>query len=368
MSSLAKTRSDASISAARPSSRSSVGRPIDQPLASRTASGPRSGDLVADLVGAAASAWPAGTTRVTRPIRSASCGVDDPAGQDQLLGPRRRRRRAAGAACRRRPASRRGGPRAARASRAPTRRGCRSASASSSPPPSALPSIAAIVGIGSVARRSSTRAPRARARSRPPGPRVRLELLHVASRPRTPVAARRSRRRRGRRRARRPRASPAPRPARRAARASTRFSGGLSSSRWATCAELEVDTRPSRAAAAPRSPRRGPSARLAYTRRSVVAQSLGDARPEAHLRQDVALDVDARRDLDQHEPVVRELEHGPVRDVADLLAALARERAVERDLRGPRARTSAGCPRATTRTPRRRCRAPGPARSACRRS
>ena len=52
-----------------------------------------------------------------------------------------------------------------------------------------------------------------------------------------------------------------------------------------------------------------------------LAQIVGDARPEAHLPQDVALEIDARRDLGQHEPVVLEGEDRALRDVTDLLAA-----------------------------------------------
>ena len=50
------------------------------------------------------------------------------------------------------------------------------------------------------------------------------------------------------------------------------------------------------------------------------------------------------RDLDQHEAVVLEREHRPLGDVADLLAALAGEPAVERDLADRRARTCRGSP------------------------
>ena len=98
-------------------------------------------------------------------------GVEHPAGQDQLLGPRQPRRPAAGAACRRRPAS----PPAAPPGRPSFARSDATRmsqhSASSSPPPSALPSIAAIVGIGSVGQAARRRRSRARAAPGRPAPR-----------------------------------------------------------------------------------------------------------------------------------------------------------------------------------------------------
>ena len=64
----------------------------------------------------------------------------------------------------------------------------------------------------------------------------------------------------------------------------------------------------------------------------MVRRSVGHAGPEAHLTEDLTFHVDAGCDLDEHEPVVLEREHRPFGDVADLLSALARQPAVERDL------------------------------------
>ena len=125
-------------------------------LTSRTASGPRCAISVADLVRARAAAWPAGTTRLTRPMPFRLVRVDDPAGQRQLLGhadtdDARQPLGAAGAGRDGQPDL--GQPELARSDA--TRMS--QASASSSPPPSALPSIAAMVGIGRSARRLKAR-------------------------------------------------------------------------------------------------------------------------------------------------------------------------------------------------------------------
>ena len=80
-------------------------------------------------------------------------------------------------------------------------------SASSSPPPSALPSIAAMVGIGSSASRRAT-PDSSSCRARPRRTALGLELADVRAGREGPLAAARSRRPPGRRRARRPRASP----------------------------------------------------------------------------------------------------------------------------------------------------------------
>ena len=47
-----------------------------------------------------------------------------------------------------------------------------------------------------------------------------------------------------------------------------------------------------------------------------------DHRPEVHLREDVALDVDAGRDLDQLQPFGAQPEHAALGDVEHRLAAL----------------------------------------------
>src|SRR5260221_3172615 len=57
-----------------------------------------------------------------------------------------------------------------------------------------------------------------------------------------------------------------------------------------------------------------------------------DPWPEPHPAEDVPLEVDPRSDLGEDQAVVAEREDGPLRDVADLLPALTRELAVERDL------------------------------------
>ncbi len=49
-------------------------------------------------------------------------------------------------------------------------------------------------------------------------------------------------------------------------------------------------------------------------------QVVGDPWSEAHLRENVPLDVDSRRDLGQHEAVVGQGEDRPLGDVAHLLA------------------------------------------------
>ena len=95
-------------------------------------------------------------------------------------------------------------------------------------------------------------------------------------------------------------------------------------------AELEPDELAHGAGAAKSAAR--PIGPVAYRRAVHLAEVVGDARPEAHLPEDVALDVDPGRDLDQHQAVGLEREHRALGDVADLLAALAGEPAVERDL------------------------------------
>ena len=106
-----------------------------------------------------------------------------------------------------------------------------------------------------------------------------------------------------------------------------RLSGGLTSS---SGRPGRVRERPLAHGAAPKSAARpiGPGA---YSR-DPCHEGLGDAWPERHLAEHVALEVDAGRDLDEHEAVVGEGEDRSVGDVADLLAALARQVAVERDL------------------------------------
>ena len=57
-----------------------------------------------------------------------------------------------------------------------------------------------------------------------------------------------------------------------------------------------------------------------------------DDRPELHLRQDFALDVDAGRDLDQLEAVLGQLEHAAFGHVEHRLAARHRVAAGERPM------------------------------------
>src|SRR4029453_14304085 len=60
-----------------------------------------------------------------------------------------------------------------------------------------------------------------------------------------------------------------------------------------------------------------------------------DNRRESHLREDVALDVDARRNFHQFHAARSTPEHAALRDVQDRLALLGGIRAVERDLLDP---------------------------------
>ena len=55
-------------------------------------------------------------------------------------------------------------------------------------------------------------------------------------------------------------------------------------------------------------------------------------RPEGHMGQDVPLDVDARRNLDEFEPVLTEAEHAALGDEQHRLPVLGREPPAEGDL------------------------------------
>ena len=140
---------------------------------------------------------PAGTTSLTRPIRAASSASSTRPVRMQLLRPRhpddpRQALRAAGA--RRDREAHLGQPELRPLGRDPEV----AARASSRPPPRALPSIAAIVGIGRPASRVRDAAPRARAARGRPG-RAAPRTRRRATRPRTPARPARSRRPRGRR-------------------------------------------------------------------------------------------------------------------------------------------------------------------------
>ena len=167
-----------SSSAARPASMSSLDRGVDQALRLAHGERPAVGDLRAELAARRATAWPR---------RHDLVHEADPLG---LVGGRGRAR--SGSAPWPAPAPTTRGSRCvpplpgddgqpdlgqARASRAPRRSRMSQHSASSSPPPRALPSIAAIVGIGSAASRlrrspASSSCARAARRGRA-GPRTR---------------------------------------------------------------------------------------------------------------------------------------------------------------------------------------------------
>ena len=57
--------------------------------------------------------------------------------------------------------------------------------------------------------------------------------------------------------------------------------------------------------------------------RGSIGITFADRSGEIHVREDVALDVDAGRDLDQFEPLRRELEDAALGDVEHRLPALA---------------------------------------------
>ena len=187
MSSVAKIRSEASSSAARPASRSVVGRQVDQALGLAHGERAARGDLLADGPSRARRprrpARPRGRGRSARPRRRSGPGRS---GSAPWPGPSPTTRGsrcvppAPGVTARRTS----GRPSLARSEA--IRRSQHSAS--SSPPPSALPSIAAIVGIGSSARRRATPASSSW-RSRPPGPALRLELADVRAGRERPLAA-----------------------------------------------------------------------------------------------------------------------------------------------------------------------------------
>src|SRR6185369_3513196 len=63
-----------------------------------------------------------------------------------------------------------------------------------------------------------------------------------------------------------------------------------------------------------------------------VLQLRADARPKAHMGEDVLLQARARRDLGQGHAAVLQFEHGALGDIADVLAALRGERGTEADL------------------------------------
>src|SRR6266567_9161377 len=63
-----------------------------------------------------------------------------------------------------------------------------------------------------------------------------------------------------------------------------------------------------------------------------VLQLRADARPKAHMGEDILLEASARRDLGQRYAAVLQLEHGALGDVADVLAPLRGERGAEADL------------------------------------
>ena len=87
MSSLAKIRSDASSSAARPGVEVQLGGGVDQPLRLAHGERPAGGDLARPPRRRAARASPAGTTSLTRPIRSASAASMIRPVRIELLGP-----------------------------------------------------------------------------------------------------------------------------------------------------------------------------------------------------------------------------------------------------------------------------------------
>ena len=186
---LAKIRSDASISAARPASMSSSVDGVDQAL--RLAHGERAarGDLLADRRRARRRASPGRHDLVDEADPLGLVGVDDPAGQDQLLRPRRPDDRAAGAACRRRPgvtAEAHLGQ--AELARAPTRSGGRSTARAPGRRRARCPrSRRSSASAGSASRAatpSSSAMPLA-----PPRPALRLELADVRARRERPLAA-----------------------------------------------------------------------------------------------------------------------------------------------------------------------------------
>ena len=168
MSSVAKTRCEASVSAVRPSPISvSIARSIRR-LASRTATGPRWA-ISSPMAVARATAWPAATTSLTRPMRSASAAVSTlPVRISSLAraGPTIRGSRCVPPAPGVTASRTSGSPILARSEA--TRRSQHRAI--SRPPPRALPSIAAMVGIGRAASRAPTR-DSSSCRARPPGPR-----------------------------------------------------------------------------------------------------------------------------------------------------------------------------------------------------
>src|SRR6266702_8381959 len=63
-----------------------------------------------------------------------------------------------------------------------------------------------------------------------------------------------------------------------------------------------------------------------------IPELWADARAEAHMREDVFLQANARRDLGQGDTAVLQLEHGTLGHVAHLLAALRGKRGTEADL------------------------------------
>ena len=125
MSSLSKIRSDASISAASPHRCRRLGRQIDQALGLAHRERAARGDLLADRVGRG-EASPRRHDLVDEPDPLGLVGVEDPAGQDQLLGPRRADDPWQALRPTRARASPPGGPPAARAGPAPRRSAGRS--------------------------------------------------------------------------------------------------------------------------------------------------------------------------------------------------------------------------------------------------
>src|SRR5450631_3658050 len=57
-----------------------------------------------------------------------------------------------------------------------------------------------------------------------------------------------------------------------------------------------------------------------------------DARPEAHMRDDVALGIETQRDLDQLQPLVADAKHGSLGDEQRNLVALAADARAVADL------------------------------------
>ena len=221
------------------------------------------------------------------------------------------------------------------------------ASASSSPPPRALPSIAAMVGMGRSASRLNAASSRVKC-GRPADPRWPSKPFDVRTRRERPIAAAGHDDGSHVPRLEPLRAAPELHPARRAAlgdevqrRVVERQPGDLT----------ELRARRGRSRSRPRSRPRGPSDPRRSTRPSIVRRFSATAGWKPIRSSDVALDVDPRRDLDQPDALVAELEHGAVGDVAHLLATLAGELAVEARSRVPGARTWAGCPRSATSTP-----------------